>query len=685
MALASSSSVLWGTASGIMPMLVAASLIISLMFLCFGASTRRGFRPDETEAPRSLRYFPGKNLGSPIPPKGGRAPCAHRAGVFEANSGECQPAFAMFLACLAPVLGVLAHFGPEFVGDFDNNLAVLGLIMVSPTLSYAIYRGVSNRIRSAERSPSPFGRPSQRTQKRRFRDRSMRRAVSDYPVSSLGEMGLPSRSTELSPFGPAPPRTPETSRVGGSSGSSSPGSPPSVISRYMGARKGVGWREDTSRVSRRAQSSPIRQARAFRFHSTPLLLMLCLMGPTEVDSVTCFTCNDGVPGCTGVDCPFNVLVRQNTAVVAGTVAPGNPSVLSCVHLLPLRVLRYFPRTTLDMLRVVSTRPAAGTPLDLAALTPEQLITAVNGGSTYLAEALREVARRISAATTQIDIARLSALQSTLASIERVGASIGGAASSAASGALMGAYTFIYYRSTSVTRGDVGVAVAGLIADDNGGDETARHSASMLTARIARPTSSTEFFDSLQIWIMVCAACGLAHVLTSTAFLRDVVYDTILKLKEPWQVAHELFLVYLERVENCADRSLTLFNVFSNGAHDSLMVKAKDRAKRAFTGAWPTNGIFREGGRRPGGEDGEKGGGLRWNGAFNRDKNAKPCITFNMGRHDHPAACLDSKGACRFRHVCDKWVSDKGPGGICGSDKHKRGDCDNPNKCENAVE
>ena len=162
MALASSSSVLWGTASGIMPMLVAASLIISLMFLCFGASTRRGFRPDETEAPRSLRYFPGRNLGSPIPPKGGCAPCAHRAGVFEANSGECQPAFAMFLACLAPVLGVLAHFGPEFVGDFDNNLAVLGLIMVSPTLSYAIYRGVSNRIRSAERSPSPLRRPSRR-------------------------------------------------------------------------------------------------------------------------------------------------------------------------------------------------------------------------------------------------------------------------------------------------------------------------------------------------------------------------------------------------------------------------------------------------------------------------------------------------------------------------------------------
>ena len=185
--------------------------------------------------------------------------------------------------------------------------------------------------------------------------------------------------------------------------------------------------------------------------------------------------------------------------------------------------------------------------------------------------------------------------------------------------------------------------------------------------------------------MVCAACGLAHVLTSTAFLRDVVYDTILKLKEPWQVAHELFLVYLERVENCADRSLTLFNVFSNGAHDSLMVKAKDRAKRAFTGAWPTNGIFREGGRRPGGEDGEKGGGLRWNGAFNRDPNAKCCITFNMGRKNHPDSCLDSKGACRFAHACDKFVTDKGPGGICRSTKHHRGSCDNPNRCENAVE
>jgi hypothetical protein len=456
-------------------------------------------------------------------------------------------------------------------------------------------------------------------------------------------------------------------QAGSTSVSSSSLSPTSVMSRRMGAGRGG---RGTIR------NSPVR--------GIPLIFCLSLLAPTVVESVTCFTCHDQVPGCTGQNCPFAEVVAQNTAVMAGNVAQGDPTSLSCTHLLPLRILRYFPRTTLDMLKVVSTRPAAGTPIDLLAMSHEDLIAAVNGGSTYLSEALREVARRIAAATTQIEIARLSALQSTLASIEKTGAALGGAVSGAAAGAIMGAYTFVYYRATAVTRGDAGVAVAGLISEDGGGDDsTRRASTAMLTARISRPSSFAEFMDSLSIWVMVCAACGIAHVLTTTVFLRDVVHDTILKLKEPWQVAHELFLVYLEKLENASGNAITMFTVFSNGAHDTLMQRAKDRAKRAFP-ALNGNGIFREGGRRQDDDD-ERRRGSSWNGAFNRDANAKCCITFNMGRKNHPDSCLDSKGACRFAHACDKFVTDKGPGGICRSTKHHRGTCDNPNRCETAVE
>ena len=53
--------------------------------------------------------------------------------------------------------------------------------------------------------------------------------------------------------------------------------------------------------------------------------------------------------------------------------------------------------------------------------------------------------------------------------------------------------------------------------------------------------------------------------------------------------------------------------------------------------------------------------------------------FNLGKKKHPANCLNEKGGCKFNHVCDAYVGDKGPGGRCGSDKHARHNCDNPAK------
>ena len=40
---------------------------------------------------------------------------------------------------------------------------------------------------------------------------------------------------------------------------------------------------------------------------------------------------------------------------------------------------------------------------------------------------------------------------------------------------------------------------------------------------------------------------------------------------------------------------------------------------------------------------------------------------------------------KYDHVCDQWVTDKGPKGRCLSAKHKRGECDNPNKCDQAAQ
>ena len=71
--------------------------------------------------------------------------------------------------------------------------------------------------------------------------------------------------------------------------------------------------------------------------------------------------------------------------------------------------------------------------------------------------------------------------------------------------------------------------------------------------------------------------------------------------------------------------------------------------------------------------------ITFNGAWNH-KATKCCFTFNMqGKKpgDHPAASLNANGSCKFLHACDKYVTDKGPGGVCLGN-HPRYKCDNPN-------
>ena len=147
------------------------------------------------------------------------------------------------------------------------------------------------------------------------------------------------------------------------------------------------------------------------------------------------------------------------------------------------------------------------------------------------------------------------------------------------------------------------------------------------------------------------------------------------------MAYCLLLVYIEKVETSPLTTLNLSNVFDQGSQDTLMQHAKQRARVEFG-----NHIFRSDPAGSGGGSESGGSGAKtWNGGFNRDKAAAPCITFNLGRTKHPANCLNERGVCRFAHVCDHYVSDKGKGGICRSPKHTRLTCDNPNKCDAPAE
>ena len=258
-------------------------------------------------------------------------------------------------------------------------------------------------------------------------------------------------------------------------------------------------------------------------------------------------------------------------------------------------------------------------------------------------------------------------------MDRLGLRYGEAGVSGQNGLMLGAYTFVYAQAGRVSRADhTTVAAAGLAASAGAeGDDQNK----VLTAKIVRPKSMEEFSDFLLIWLMVCQAAGLGNLLTLGAFVRDVVYDTMSVHERPWAVAHELFLVYLEYVETSTDPSVTVANVYSKGSQDTLMQQALLNTERHF-GAASRPQIFRA--RAPGTEGGE----IKWNGAFNRDAQ-RCCLAFNLGR-EHTAKQLTEKGKCNFNHVCDAWVTGKGKNGQCGG-KHARINCDNPNRCDEAVQ
>jgi hypothetical protein len=385
---------------------------------------------------------------------------------------------------------------------------------------------------------------------------------------------------------------------------------------------------------------------------------------TGVDAVTCHTCFDQIAGCTGgANCLMLTQTAANTLSMAGTVV----AVITCVSLLPPICLRVLSRSVLDCLKSVASRPAPGAPLDIEALGLPELVQAARMARCSYEDASVEVTRRLGAATTGPEINRLTAIGDQLQHLSTLG-SVMPASGVDSSGLLMGAKSFAYAQATRVVRlaRDRSTAMAGTLDQVSESPQ-----AKLLKAKILRPVSMEEFSEMLNIFIMICHATGLVNCLVLTEFLRVVVYDTISVQKNHWTVAHELMLAYFEELETTSDDTLTLVNILQRGSLDTFLRRAENRAAAEFPR------IFRQRGSHvpPGGGD-----QVTFTGKFSKSESAKPCISFNLGKL-HPQGSLDEKGACKFRHVCDHFVNNKGPKGICGSIAHPRTRCDNPAKCD----
>ena len=178
------------------------------------------------------------------------------------------------------------------------------------------------------------------------------------------------------------------------------------------------------------------------------------------------------------------------------------------------------------------------------------------------------------------------------------------------------------------------------------------------------SSFREFSELLHVWQGLLHALGISNVLATTRFLQEVVHTSMGRLNLTWQQGYCLLLVYIEEIEKFPSL-LTIGNVYASGSQDTRLAEARLRSALLFKSKPdPTP---------------EETEGLTWNGKTTASAE-KCCVTFNLGRKGakHPAKHLFPDGTCRFRHVCNQWVSGKGANGICEGD-HPRAQCTNPGK------
>ena len=212
------------------------------------------------------------------------------------------------------------------------------------------------------------------------------------------------------------------------------------------------------------------------------------------------------------------------------------------------------------------------------------------------------------------------------------------------------------------------------------------------AKLVRPTSFAQFMEAVNYFIMYYIALGMGNAIILMQFFQFALHDTMTVRGRDWRVAFELVNILFRRVEDAVPGTANLMTV----ATEQFILGVIEEAQKSAEFFWPA--FFRGGaGKRApgGGHDGnktdEQGSTIKWNGKFSKDDKCKPCGAYNNKKQGSDPACsmdhtdfhLRACGTCKFQHKCNHWVSDKGKKGQCLGD-HPRFECDNPNKCNDAV-
>ena len=202
-------------------------------------------------------------------------------------------------------------------------------------------------------------------------------------------------------------------------------------------------------------------------------LMVLAVGVVGVNGVTCLSCHDGVPGCSGGNsCPFanlpfinSEILRSNggshdeTTVADGATSTVTHTLLVAVTVLPRVISRFLSRGVLDFFKTVARRPIAGAVPDVESMNEQELIQAVRGGAVTPDDALNSILTRLVNAPAA-QVAKLNALVSTIGQMTKLRTS-STSVGTGANGELLGIFTFAWTQAGRIVQhANAALVVAG---------------------------------------------------------------------------------------------------------------------------------------------------------------------------------------------------------------------------------
>ena len=139
--------------------------------------------------------------------------------------------------------------------------------------------------------------------------------------------------------------------------------------------------------------------------------LVMMLGINFSECVRCLHCKDNIGPAHDPDaCPFVVLVAANVAAVA---AAGGTAV-SVSKLLPLKVMRLFPKTVLDAIKSLHNRPTGS--FEYANKSISQVFDAAMHGHTSVEDASVWLQGKLMSASTNVEVTRISKTMDLLKSM-----------------------------------------------------------------------------------------------------------------------------------------------------------------------------------------------------------------------------------------------------------------------------